>query len=381
MDFLRQVGQVLFQIFSQIFSPPSLLSWQALVLVLLLLVLLTFWIFNFSFSTLQEAIKNTKTLGEVRDTLKPPTWDSWQCLIWISVFSWAVSLLAESNWVQGLIASIAWIFLIAGVHWAMHDKEVTKRLTFNKLFIAPWITGGLLSVFLFGGLFDRDPSYVFVYWFPLAATIAILPKFIKNGPDWKKPEPSARQEIVILALMNLLVSCWFQLYFSTQIWAQKYPNLFPQTVDIRPPQTVATPAQVVRSTGVAFLDQAGIGLQTNLSGLPWPQVERWLINLNPNLIAISDAAKLKLGADSEPWRLEGKVLPGQEYRVQLWAIWRDPTTKRDREYLIKTCAITRTPGNSAIPASSVARVQCGSVETPTIAPKLTAPTPTVRTVR
>lgn len=371
MDFLRQAMQFLF--------PPSLISWQALILLLLLVGFITFWIFNFSFAEIVVLVTASKALGEVRKILTPPTWDSWQALVWISVFSWAVSLLA-GNLVQGIIASIAWLFLIAGLHWAMHGKDVAKWLTFNKLFIAPWITGGLLSVFLFGGLFDRDPSYVFVYWFPLSAGVAMLPKFIKSGPVVKKPEPSARQEIVILVLINLLISCWFQLYFSTQTWAQRYPNVFPQIVDDRPPQTVATPVPVVRSQGVAFLEQSATGLQANLSGLPWAQVERWLINLNPNLMAINDASKLKLGITSEPWRLEGRILPGQEYRVQLWAIWRDPTRKVDREYLIKTCAITRTPA-STVSTNPVAKVQCGPVETPTIAPTTIAPTPTGPSMR
>jgi len=365
MDFFR-----LFQFL----LPPSLISWQALLLVTIVFILITFWIFNFSLGEILVLVTANRALEQVRALLTPPTWDSWQALIWISVFSWAVSSLAVTNSVQGIIASIAWIFLISGLHWAMHGKEVAKRLTINKLFIAPWITGGLLSIFLFGGLFDRDPSYVFVYWFPLSALIAIVPKFIKNGPKFKKPEPSDRQEIIILLLINLVISCWFQLYFSTQQWAQRYPNLFPQTVDDRPPKPPSEPNQATQSVGVAFLEQADAGIKANLSGLPWSQVERWLINLNPNLVAISDASKLRTGTDTEPWRLEGRILSGQEYRVQLWAIRRDPQTKRDRDYLTKTCTITRNPGSSLTPASQTASVQCGPVETPTIAPAATGQT-------
>ena len=223
----------------------------------------------------------------------------------------------------------------------------------------------------------------FVYWFPLSALIAIAPKFIKRGPKFKWPEPSARQDIVILVLINLLVSCWFQLYFTSQAWAQRYPNLFP-VVDDRPAQTSPN-LEAARSTGVAFLDQADAGLRTNLSGLPWPQAERWLLDLNANLTAISDASKLKLGAASEPWRLEGRISSQQDYQVQLLAIWRDPVTKRDRDYLLKTCAIRRTPlaatAPTKIPTNQVATVQCGATEIPTIAPTPAVSAPTVRSVR
>jgi hypothetical protein len=365
MDFLRQVGQFLF--------PPSLLSWQTLILVVIALGFFAFWVFNFSLAEILILFKASQILGEVRRVLTPATWDSWQALVWISVFSWAVSFLATGPNVQGIIASIAWIFLIAGLHWAMHDKEVEKRLTFGprKLFIGHWITGGLISVFLFGGLFDRDPSYVFVYWFPLSALVAIAPKFIKRGPAVNRPAPGARQDIVILVLINLLVSCWFQLYFTTQGWVQRYPNLFPSTIDSRPSQSLS---EAVRSTGVAFLDQAEAGLRTNLAGLPWPQVERWLLNLNSNLQAISDASKLKLGTGSEPWRLEGRLTPGQEYQVQLWGVWRDPKTQTDREYLLKTCAVDRKPISSATPTTLVAAVRCGTTETPKV-PIAPAPSP------
>ena len=97
MDFLRQVVQFLF--------PPSLLSWQTLILVLLILTFLTFWVFNFSFGEILILVAANKILKEVWQVIKPPTWDSWQALIWISVFSWAVSSLAIGNTVQGIIAS------------------------------------------------------------------------------------------------------------------------------------------------------------------------------------------------------------------------------------------------------------------------------------
>jgi len=323
---------------------------------------------------------------KIRKFLTPPTDDSWQTLVWMSVFSWVVSLLV-TNVIQILIASMGWVFLIPGIHWFMHEEKlklgggveinVKKNLEFNKFFVAPWITGALICTFLFGGvLFEVIPSLAFICWPPISVVIAVLPKFIKIGPEYKKPDPAARQEIIILLLWNLLLSCWFQLYFSTQAWLREYPSLLADDLNksafVYKMETEEKPA----SRGVVLLERAEQSLKDALANQSWSQVEKWLFKLSPQLEGVRSNVMNQFPDIRENpfWRLEGAVLPGSEYKLDLYAIWQGPTVDAKGYYLTKTCQITRIAdvrsavlplrrgsGGDLTSATQRVRVECGPV--------------------
>lgn len=323
--------------------------------------------------------------AQLRQFVTPPSWDSWKALIWISIFSWAVSMLTN-GFIQAFIASVGWIFLIPGLHWFMHEEKlklfgnvvinVKKNLTFGKLYFAPWITGGLVCIYLFGGLLDTLPSAVFVCWPPISAAIAVAPKFIKFGPEYKIPDPPVRQEIVILMLWNLLISCWLQLYFFTQYWLYQYPSLLTDDLSNSAFVYQVRPADRPVSRGNLILNQAETILRDSLAGQSWAQVEKWLLNLNQQLdiVRLNIFERLSSLQENSYWRLEGRVLPGTEYTVQINAIWQGPTATTDGYYLTKTCQVTRVanvraelspPNKPALlnPVQQV-KVECGPASGP-----------------
>lgn len=319
--------------------------------------------------------------SDIRKLLAPPRWDTWQTLIWISVFSWAVSLLTLDT-VQSIIASVGWIFLIAGTHWALHDPSLKKTLTFNNFFIGPWITGALVCVFLFGTIFDSPPSVALICWPIISATIAALPKFVTRGPEgpeYKVPPPAGRQYLIIMVLCNLILSCWIQLYFATQSWLEEYPSLLADDMSQSAFVFRLSPEDRTRSRGFAILDQAASVIRERLSGQSWPQVERWLLDLNREMPTVQQDVMKRLPnmGENSLWRLAGRVLPGQEYQVQINAVWQGPTADGTGYYLSRNCRITpienqlfpirigASPSPNTPPRDQKAKVECGAVSGPT----------------
>lgn len=377
-DILNFLGQL-----AAALIPTSLTSWQ----MLLWLGVFIFIIGNLGFNL---AVKNVifsilsidEIFKQLRKTLTPPKPDSWQTLLWLSVFSWAMSLLPVSQLIQGFIATCAWIFLIPGIHWFMHEEKfkvfdltinVKKGLTINGIWLAPWITGALVCILLFSGITDeRDRTHItLLFWAPLSAIIAALPKFIAMGPKVKKPDPPGRQELVILLLTNLLLSCWFQLFFLTQSWLVDYPSLLTEDlsksafvvkfVNNRPP-----------SRGVTILEQAETVLKEELDGQSWSQVERWLLNLQPQMQQLENVVMTRIAPVKENalWHLQGQVLPRTEYQMQMMAVWQGPSADGTGYHLIKPCQMTRVSDTRrsiarTTASTQIARVTCDAVTKPT----------------
>ncbi|MGA7933383.1 MAG: DUF5357 family protein [Kovacikia sp.] len=344
--------------------------------------LLTFDIAKTILSTIKEVYE------AIKKVLTPPKWDSWQILIWISAFSWFVSMLPSSPIIQSLIATSGWIFLIPGIHWLIHEEKlkttanteinVKKGLTFNNFFFGPWITGALTCLFLFGGLIDSPSSIGFLCWPPLSAMIALAPKCITASPDGPKygfPEKAGdRQEIVILMLSNLILSCWFQLYFLTQTWIAAYPSLLSGDLSKSTVIVKLDSRDKPSSRGVAILEQAGAIVTNDLTGQSWSMAERWLLDLDQQIKLVEESAMNQLTEVEENtlWSLQGRTVPGSEYTLQMYAIWQGPTVDGKGYYLTKACQITRGPGtritvnnqSNAPPIAGLARVECGEVQGP-----------------
>ncbi|MDX2244635.1 MAG: DUF5357 family protein [Leptolyngbyaceae cyanobacterium bins.302] len=309
----------------------------------------------------------------------PKKWDSPKTLLALGAFSWAVSVIVGTT-AQSIIAFVGWIFLIAGVHWVMHDeKDLKKTLTINGIFIGPWITGALICYFLFATT-EGIPAIAFILWPVVSAMIAGIPKFIGSNsaqqtPIWVKPKPDDRQFLVNLALINLLLSCWLQLGFTTRQWLADYPTLQTANLSNSPFMIQLQSGSPTTSRGVEILARTEAAVKASLQGQSWSQVERWLLNFNDNLeqieaMVMSQMSKAK---ENDYWQVQGQILPG-EYNIRLASVWQGPSADAAGFHFAQTCQISRVApvdiaGQTAnttapLPAVGNAQVQCRPIEGP-----------------
>ncbi|MBD2121915.1 DUF5357 family protein [Trichocoleus sp. FACHB-262] len=295
---------------------------------------------------------------EIFETLQklllPPKAFSWQTLILLSIFSCLMAALA-GDLVRDLLATCGWIFLIFGVGWFTTENPIQ----IGGLSLGPWITGILVSIFLFGEWLDERPSLLFISWPLISAAIASLGEFIQSGPRFRAPTPAGRQRLVILFLSNLIISCWFQLYFVIQGWLEIYPSLLANDFN-QSNFVVRLGVQTTQApTGVIILNQAEATLKAELEPRSWSEVERWLLTLKQQPTEFENAVMQQLPASEENalWQLQAQFLPDQpDYTLQLLALWQGPSSDLASHYLTKTCRITQgeNPPNTASPAPEAA---------------------------
>jgi hypothetical protein len=359
--------------------PPALTSLVLLAIALLVVAPLGYFAFNFlAIQKLFEEL--SKIFQDIFKLIIFKKWDSAKTLIWLSVFSWAVSLLTGS-FVQSFIAFCGWLFLIPGIHWLMYEeKKIKEFLTLEKIFIGPWITGALICFFLFATP-ENLPAIMVVSWPLMSAMIAALPKFIQSGPVYKIPAPPIRQDLIIMVLFNLLLSCWLQLCYSTQFWLAQYPSLRADNLANSSFVVKTQSNESADSQGLDILRQAEAALKESLQGQSWSQVERWLVNFDDRIRDLNGQIidRLPAKAENAYWQVEGLVLAG-EYNVQLFAVWKGPSSNTLGYYLAKTCQISQVvpadlkttsqtqstaervaPNNAQV---GTAKVSCGSVTRP-----------------
>lgn len=320
-----------------------------------------------------------KFFQEVFGVLIPNKWDSGKTLILLAAFSWLCSLPA-GRIVQNIISFIGWLFLIPGIHWVMHEEKPLKELlTFNflgKLFIGPWITGALICIFLFTTP-ESFPSITVILWPIISAVIAGLPKFIKAGPEYKIPDVGDRQYLVNLLLINLLLSCWIQLYYASQSWLAQYPSLRTESLGNSSFFVNVQQQATATSRGADLLTRTGSTFKSSLEGQSWSQVELWLLNFKERITSVGLATldQQPQLAENPFWRITGRVLPG-EYNVEIFSIWQGPTADNRGFYFSQTCNISKVTAEdvagqtlpfglpSALPAVGSAKVSCSPIQGP-----------------
>ncbi len=305
--------------------------------------------------------------------IKPPQAFSWQTLIGLSVLAWFLSLLT-SPLTQSILAFLGWCFLIGGVSWALAHTQVD--ILGWKFHLGPWVTGALISVLVFVSGQDTVPPTAFISWPIISAAIAALPKFLGPGLIFQRPTPPIRQNLVLMVLLNLLLSCWFQFYFLMQDWLQDFPSVladdFSQSVFV-----VNLGSQSVdNSRGVLILEMAETELQRQLGSLSWPEIERWLLERDQNIEALERdvMARIPVAAENQFWELRAEVPPGlPEYTVLLQAIWDGPSSRPAGHYLQKSCLVEQANSSELGPNTGAntgatgqangARIICSSVST------------------
>jgi Family of unknown function (DUF5357) len=284
-------------------------------------------------------------IQDLRKQLTPPRWDSWQTLLLLSMFSALLGGVADPP-VENIIASCGWVWLILGVWWFVYEYK--KALTFGGWFAGPWIVSALFAGFL-GSTFTGIPlSAVIILWAPIAAAIAILPNFIQSNketkePEWAKPQKSKRQGMILLLLTHLVVACWFQFYFLLQNWLAEYPSLQAESFDRSAFVINLRPDKYSRGRDV--LRVAEEAMKAKLAPLDWPEVERWLLELNRTLPELQTDVQNRLSqgklrfAEDNWWGIDGQVTGG-EYDLELRARWQGPRSEADGHYIAKLCRIT-----------------------------------------
>jgi hypothetical protein len=326
------------------------------------------------------------TIQHIRTQLTPPRWDSWQTLLLLSVFSAVLGGLATSP-VKDVIATFGWVWLILGVWWLVYDQK--KVLTFSGWFVGPWIVSALTMGFLASTFPSQIAlSAVIILWAPVSAAIAILPSFIQSNketkePEWAKPRKDKRPGLALLLLSHLMVACWFQFYFLLQSWLAAYPSLQAESFEHSAFVTKVQPGRTSR--GDLVLKVAEESLKAQLSQKDWPDVEKWLLDLNRNLPALQQDVQVRLGKqilrlpEDSLWGISGRVTGG-EYDLELQADWQGPRSDNNGHQVTKLCRITPTtkatlpqnlkfkPGEitKSLPKfRTVAKIQCEAPTDPT----------------
>ena len=315
-------------------------------------------------------------LAVLKRLFLPPTWVSWQTPILLSLLAWVMSLPAGPL-AREILAVAAWIFLIIGVSWIAASQE---KLAIGTIPLWPWLTAALICLFLFGSQSDTVPSYAVVSWPIISAIIFTLLAFIERGTRFKIPDAAVRQQLIILVLSQLLVSCWLQFYFLLGTWLEEYPSLLAD--NFRRSAFVVSLAEELPEPegGVLLLNQAERVFQELMENRPWPEVERWLVDIrsdDPTLEAFEEEVFRPLNSPLSPsrerelWHLRLNIV-GQEdsYQMPLEAVWLGPTSMAGQvRVLQRTCEVSRVreqregggqPGGQPI-FETVGNVECGPV--------------------
>lgn len=310
---------------------------------------------------------------------RPPSAFSWETLILLSVFSAYMAFLASPGFLKDILRNFGWIFLILGVHWgtmSANQLRVGYKYPTNPGFpLSPWITGALVSHYIFDVLGDtgdisRD---AFIYWPTISAAIAALPDFLGENPDggltFKKAPLNKRQNLVVLFGTQLLLSCWFQFHFSVQDWLAQYPSLladdFRQSAFV---EKVGGPSRLENPRGAMILNSIEPRLRDRLNGKPWPQVERSL--LKEERIKLIDTIEAQAMQEVTPleedglWQVNSDVSSRKGgYNLKLQADWQGPRSQLKSPSVTKSCQITQ-----AFPRRSAATKPINAKQAPSVTP-------------
>lgn len=315
----------------------------------------------------------------VTNFLFPDQYFAWQTLIYLALFSWAMSWTARfsgtTEVTQFLITTGSWIFWMLGVAWALETHKIRPF----GIPIAPWVAGAILCTYVFGLLPIGTVATALVVWPLVSVGLVAIPAFV----DWelkpKLPMPLIRQQLILLLLVAVLFSSWFQFYFRLQSWLREYPTLMADSFSNSGFVTRLS-AEEGRAGGIPLLTAVEGQVKEELQGTPWPWVERWLLNRDEQLQKIRQNTNDVLAGSKEAglWELQAQPrrLEDEGYALEIAALWRGPASDPEGFYLEKVCLIrpqtptpqiTRATEDSSEPTPSdptpLAQVTC-NLETP-----------------
>ncbi|MGB3759178.1 MAG: septal junction protein FraD [Rivularia sp. (in: cyanobacteria)] len=300
----------------------------------------------FLFEFLKDAIERIKKF------FIPPKAYSWQTLIYLSLFSWLMSSLANDGPIQDIIAFFGWVFLIAGTSWYTTDKPLYIPGTIMP--VGAVITGGIVSVFAF----QQDEQLItrtIIFWPTISALITAVPEFFEgSGTDVKAqlPELNDRESVIVLIGCCMLLSCWLNLYGVTDSWLNEYPSakypVYRDNSQRNDLLTVMEPEDRIPQNGVLILNKLQSGVETALDGKSWSDVELWLKNANSKVSQLGEKIieiNLAQFEEKDFWKTEANVENidpkdyNSGYKLDLYSVWKGPSATKDGYYLRRTCQI------------------------------------------
>jgi drug/metabolite transporter superfamily protein YnfA len=319
----------------------------------------------------------------LQKNVRPPSAFSWETLILLSVFSYYMSVLS-TDFVRNLLANFGWIFLIFGVFWgttaAGQLRIGYKDKQKDGFPLSPWITGALVSVYIFGGPTGEVGREALIYWPVISAIIAALPDFLGERFTLKAPPLQKRQNLVVLFGTQILLSCWLQFYFVIQNWLVQYPSLvaddFHQSAFVVKWESPLSPPA---PRGALILESMEPKLRDQLNARPWSEVERSLLPKERQKLinAIAQQTKQQISPIQEDnlWQVTSNVSSrGSGYNLELRTSWQGPRSERLGDYsLTKSCQINQVyrqanaatkPINTtqASRSAPISQVQCKEVK-------------------
>jgi hypothetical protein len=303
------------------------------------------------------------------DFLLPERYFSWKTVLYLSLFSWLMSLaafwLGATSFTVTLITIFSWVFLAMGIGWGVD----TSKINLFGVSISPWLSGGILCIFLFGLFSDSWFKPALAAWPMVSFLVVALPNLLDWDLTPRMPSPVIRQRLILLFFLSLLLSSWFLFYFRLQSWVKAYPSLASE--DLHHSQFVyQLPTETTMlSAGVTHLTLAADFVQEELTGKPWSWTERWLLNLDGQQQAMQQQVHSQLTKSSPEdrlWSLSIRPLTnGNGYDLKLIATWSGPSASTDGYYLEKSCLLMPVNENSmaALRSSTVPRSETNSSPT------------------
>ncbi len=280
---------------------------------------------------------------------------SWQSIFYLAIFSWGMSwmarLLGATSFTQFILTTGSWLFWAIGLGWFLEDRGV-RPLGIN---IAPWATGAIACIYLFLGLWPgSSPAFALISWPLISVAIIAAPAFFTWELKFRLPPPAVRQSLILVTLLAVLFSSWFQFYFRLQDWFQVYPTLLADNFSNSGFVARVPTSRSLQVGGIPLLTAAEGRVRAELQDTPWPWVERWLLNLEGQMqkIRLETQSALPSSAEIPFWELRARPRTRDNgYTLELLAVWRGPSAEPEGYYLTKTCQIRPqvTPANRVRP--------------------------------
>jgi hypothetical protein len=305
----------------------------------------------------------------VSSFLFPADYYAWQTLIYLGIFSftmsWVARLTVGKGFTVNLIATGGWLFFALGIGWFLEEAKVR----FFGIPVAPWVMGAIACLYVFGIMPWGSWEVGLMSWPLVSVAIIAVPCFLSWELQPKLPAPPVRQQLILLTLLALLFSNWFQLYFRLQAWFDDYPSLLADDFARSGFVFRASEPPAEKARGIVLLTSAETEITKELDNTPWPYVERWLLGLDERLANIENSTIVSLTSpqESDLWQLQAKrdALENGSYVLNLMALWSGPASTQDGYYLTKTCVVQPRTVAAASPDTPpgaqpppMARVEC-----------------------
>ncbi|MBF2035858.1 MAG: DUF5357 family protein [Leptolyngbyaceae cyanobacterium T60_A2020_046] len=283
-------------------------------------------------------------LDRVYQFLFPQQYFAWQTMMYLGIFSlimsWIARLSGATAVTEWLIATGSWTFFSIGVGWFLEHNQVRPF----GIALAPWVSGALVCTYVFSLIPGSHLSVALITWPLISVAIVAVPQFLSWDFSLKQPAPPIRQQLVLLLLVALLISSWFQFYFRLQRWLGDYPTLLSEDFSRSGFVTRLSDYSDDQARGIALLTFAENQIKEQLNDMPWSWTERWLLNRPDQIARIQNNALALLSESQEQrmWQLTAPPPRGSDsggYVLRVLAIWLGPAANPEGFYLEKSCQI------------------------------------------